>query len=321
MGRAVRFAKKSRALGAGTMGLAALYQKRRIPFESEVARALNIEIHSFIQSEAIKASKQLAEKYGEPEWCEGSAMRNTHLLATAPTRTNSVISGAISQGIEPLESNLFVAKQAKGTFVRRNPFLESLLEEKGKNTEEVWDSLIESRGSVKHLDFLSEEEKNIFLTAREINQLEIIRQAAERQPYICQAQSLNLFLDENAEPDYIWLLHLAAWRYGLKSLYYLRSSSKLLDRQKDSDAYNNIVVTKPGCPFCKKAKDFLKTRGIKYIEMPKEKAIGSGFFRESHKTFPQIYIDKTFIGGYDDLLEYFDQSFEESSIDCVACEG
>ena len=181
MGRAVRFAQKSRALGLGTMGLHLLYQKRGLAFASKDARSLNIEVHEFIKQEATGASRCLAGEYGEPEWCEGSGLRNTHLLAVAPTRTNSVISGAFSQGVEPIDANYFVAKQAKGTFVRKNPVLESKLCELGVS-DEVWDSILEAKGSVQHLDCLTPEEKEVFKTAREIDQFEIVKQAADRTP-------------------------------------------------------------------------------------------------------------------------------------------
>lgn len=319
MGRAVRFAKKSRALGAGTMGLAALYQKLGLPFKSPEARQLNIEIHKFIQEKSLKASRDLARTYGEPEWCVGSGMRNSHLTATAPTRTNSVICGAISQGIEPIESNYYIAKQAKGSFVRKNPFLEEVLEKYGKNTEEIWESMLATRGSVQHLDFLSDHEKQVFLTAREIDQFELLRQASERQPYICQAQSLNLFVNNDTSAEDIWLLHLAAWRYKLKSLYYLRSNSVLASSTESADSYSNVIITKPGCPYCDKAKQYLYTRGHTFKEISKQKAESLGLYRESWGTFPQIYISKSFIGGYDQLMEYFDES--ERSTECVACEG
>lgn len=319
LGRAVRFAKKSRALGAGTMGLAALYQRLGLPFKSSEARELNVEIHKYIHEKSVKASQDLAKAYGEPEWCEGSGMRHTHLLSTAPTRTNSVICGAISQGIEPIESNTYIAKQAKGSFVRKNPFLEATLEKYGKNTDDVWDYLVENDGSVQDLDFLSEYDKQIYLTAREIDQFELLLQAAERQPYICQAQSLNLFVKNDTPAEDLWLLHLAAWKYNLKSLYYLRSSSLVRKLEKSVDAYDNIVITKPGCPYCDKAKLYLKARGFNFKEMNKEKAQGVGLYRESWGTFPQIYLSKTFVGGYDQLMEYFEDN--ERSTECVACEG
>ena len=218
-----------------------------------------MEVHEFIKTEAETAARKLAEEYGEPEWCVGSGFRNSHLLAVAPTRTNSVISGAFSQGIEPIDANYFVAKQAKGTFVRKNPVLELLLCEKGVG-EEVWKSILDARGSVQHLDCLTDEEKEVFKTAREIDQFELIKQAADRTPLICQAQSLNLFVDPEIEAEELVRLHLAAWANGVKSLYYLRSTS-LVAKQKNHKARAKII-TKDDCPWCVKLKEQLKADGV-----------------------------------------------------------
>lgn len=316
MGRSVRFARKSRALGMGTMGLAALYQSKNIPFNSEEARKLNIEIHKYIQSEAQEASRKLAHDYGQPEWCQGTEFRHTHLIACAPTRTNTVISGAISQGIEPMESNLYVAKQAKGTFIRKNPFLEKVLEKYNRNTDETWNQLVSNQGSVKDLDFLTDYEKQVFLTAREIDQFELIRQAGDRQKYICQAQSLNLFVDSECEAEYLFRLHLMAWKLGVKSLYYLRSNSALIKREKTNEI---IVITKEDCPYCKKAKEYLFFHGLKFREISRKKADELNLWSDSLGTFPQVYISGTFIGGYDQLMEFYGES--ERSNECVACEG
>ncbi|MGA1706980.1 MAG: hypothetical protein ACO39X_08070, partial [Candidatus Nanopelagicaceae bacterium] len=198
MGRAVRFARKSRSLGLGTMGLHALYQSHGLSFASRGARSLNTEVHGWIDDMTLKASQDMAREYGEPEWCEGNGVRHATRTAIAPTKTNSVICGAVSEGIEPLTANLFVASNAKGTFVRRNPYLERHLEAIGHNTQDVWDSILKERGSVQHLDFLSPHAKDVFKTAREIDQFELIKQAADRQSHVCQGQSLNLFVDPEA---------------------------------------------------------------------------------------------------------------------------
>ena len=311
MGRAVRFAQKSRALGLGTMGLHLLYQKRGLPFASDAARELNIEVHKFIKDNAVKASTQLALDYGEPEWCTGSGRRNTHLLAVAPTRTNSVISGAFSQGIEPIDANYFVAKQAKGTFVRKNPVLEMLFCEKGIS-EEIWDDLLEHKGSVQHLDFLTPEEKEVFKTAREIDQFEIIRQAADRTPFICQAQSVNLFVDPEIAAEDLVRLHLSAWKNGVKSLYYLRSTSLVARKEKVVRAK---IITKDGCPYCVKLKDQLKADGVTYEEI--NRAEVESF---PYKTVPQVWIDGNHVGGYSQYMEAkhaTNQHIEE----CEACSG
>ena len=314
MGRAVRFAQKSRALGLGTMGLHLLYQKEGIPFASNAARQLNIEVHEFIKSESVKASKELAKCYGEPEWCAGSGLRNTHLLAVAPTRTNSVISGAFSQGIEPIDANYFVAKQAKGTFVRKNPVLEELLCGKGLS-DEIWDSILEERGSVQHLDCLTQEEKEVFKTAREIDQFEIIKQAADRTPFICQAQSLNLFVPPDIDGEELVRLHLAAWHNGVKSLYYLRSTSLVAQRKTKPEAR---IITKDDCPWCVKLKAQLKADGISYEEVNRLSVENFPY-----RTVPQLWIDSEHIGGYSEYMAKLHNDTNQSSQydECEACSG
>jgi len=295
------------------MGLHLLYQKRGLPFASEEARQLNIEAHDFIKRQATKASQALAKEYGEPEWCEGSGLRNTHLLAIAPTRTNAVISGAFSQGVEPIDANYFVAKQAKGTFVRKNPVLEETLCHKGVGPE-VWDSILEERGSVQHLDCLTPEEKEIFKTAREIDQFEIVKQAADRTPFICQAQSLNLFVDPEIDAEDLVKLHLSAWKNGVKSLYYLRSTS--LSAKKAQKALRGRLVTKNGCPYCVKLKDQLQSDGVAYEEIDRKDVD----FDFPYKTVPQLWIDGAHIGGYTEYMEAKHASTEKYE-ECEACSG
>ena len=314
MGRSVRFAKKSRALGLGTMGLHLLYQKRGLPFASEEARALNIEVHKYVKDGAVKASQHLAKELGEPEWCEGTGMRHTHLLAIAPTRTNSVISGAFSQGIEPIDANYFVAKQAKGTFVRKNPVLEELLCRKGIK-ESVWDYILEEKGSVQKLDCLTAKEKEIFKTAREIDQFEIVRQAADRTPFICQAQSLNLFVDPEIDAEELVRLHLSAWKNNVKSLYYLRSTS--LVAKKNLSFPRAKIISKQSCPFCTKLKSQLKTDGITYHEI--DRSVVEEF---PYDTVPQLWIDGEHIGGYTEYMNRFhSSSLSNRTNECSACEG
>jgi ribonucleotide reductase alpha subunit len=318
MGRSVRFAKKSRAIGVGSMGLAALYQRFNIPFESEKAREINIQIHAFIKEKVDQASKNLATIFGEPEWCKGSGFRNTHRTAVAPTRSNSVICGAISQGIEPIDSNYFVAKQAKGTFVRKNPFLVDLLNSLKKNTPEIWKSILDNNGSVQHLHFLDEHSKQVFKTAREINQFELIRQAADRQAFICQGQSLNLFVHPYSTVEYLYKLHLSAWKLGLKSLYYLRSKSALLQDNSQSEA---LIITKWDCPYCSKAKNLLKTKEIPYKEMSVDEAKRLGIWQKTLTTVPQIWYNNKYIGGYQELLSMFQPTEMYQSNECESCHG
>jgi ribonucleoside-diphosphate reductase alpha chain len=218
-----RSAIKGRAIGIGVLGWHTLLQQNGIPFDSFEAMRLNGEIFKLMRERSDAETARLAVELGEPEWCEGFGRRNTHCLAVAPTVSNSTISGGHSAGIEPLAANIYSQKSAKGTFIRKNPTLEKMLEERGKNTVEVWRSINEFSGSVQHLEFLSPEEKEVFLTAREINQHAIIKQAAQRQRWIDQGQSVNLFFAANADPKYIHEVHLAAWESGLKTLYYFRS--------------------------------------------------------------------------------------------------
>ena len=222
---------KGRALGIGGMGWHTLLQKQGLSFESLQAKILNGLIWKTINEESLKASQDLALKFGEPEWCSGAGVRNTLRTAIAPTVSNSIIMSSIdedlSPSVEPIAANAFVQRSAKGTFIRKNKILEKLLETKNKNDTETWKSIVANEGSVDHLDFLNKEEKSIFLTAREINQFVIIKQAADRQKYIDQGQSINLFFSMNATPKYMSEVAKEAWKEGLKSLYYCRTSSVL----------------------------------------------------------------------------------------------
>jgi ribonucleoside-diphosphate reductase alpha chain len=240
MEASIRAAIKGRAIGIGVLGWHTLLQSKMIPFDSFEAMMLNAQIFRKMKSDAELATTKLAQEFGEPEWCKGFGRRNTHLLAVAPTVSNSTISGGYSAGIEPIAANIFSQKSAKGTFIRKNPMLECVLEGLDKNTPEIWKSINEQSGSVQHLDILSAEQKAVFLTAREINQHAIVKQAAQRQAWIDQGQSVNLFFANNASPKYIHEVHIAAWLQGLKSLYYLRTEGvlrgDLASRSKDECA-------------------------------------------------------------------------------------
>lgn len=224
---AVRSAIKGRALGLGVMGWHTLLQQERVGMGSFRAKILNKAIFKNIHENAIKASKKLAEEFGEPEWCKGTGLRSTHLIAVAPTASNSLITGNISAGIEPINANAYVKKTAKGTFIEFNPLLKKRLQELGKDTEEVWNIIVKDEGSVRKLDFLSEEDKDVFKTAFEIDQITLIDLAADRQQYICQSQSLNLFFAKDVDAQYFHDVHWEAWQKKVKTLYYVRSSSVL----------------------------------------------------------------------------------------------
>ena len=220
-------AKKGRALGLGVMGWHTFLQQKGLPFNSVASTVHTRNIFNKIRSEAESASMELAAEYGEPLWCRGTGMRNTHLLAVAPTVSNSVICGGISAGIEPLPANVYTFNGAKGTFIRKNKSLEALLESKGENKEKWWKQMLQEGGSVLGLpdNVLSADEKEVFLTFSETNQLELVKQAAERQKYIDQTQSLNLSFDPNDSPKWINQVHMEGWKLGVKTFYYLRTDS------------------------------------------------------------------------------------------------
>ena len=220
-----RFAKRHRALGLGVLGWHSYLQKNRIPFEGLQAKSLTHSIFNDISEKAVKASKSLADIYGEPEVLKGYGLRNTTLMAIAPTTSSSAILGQTSPGIEPFSSNYYKAGLAKGNFMRKNKYLKRLLAEKGLDTEDTWRSIMLHHGSVQHLSALSPEEKAVFKTFKEISQLEIIQQASVRQRFIDQGQSLNLNIPANLPVKEVNRLMIEAWKLGVKTLYYQRSQS------------------------------------------------------------------------------------------------
>ena len=231
---AVRFARKSRPLGLGVLGWHSFLQSKNIPFISALSTGYTNTIFKKMKEQAEEASRELAEEYGEPIWCKGTGMRNSHLLAIAPTVSNSILSGSYSPGIEPCRANIFTQKTAKGSFSVKNPYLIELLEKKGMNTTEVWNQIKKDKGSVQNLDFLTEDEKKVFLNFEEINQIELVRQAGVRQKYIDQAQSLNLCFPKEVTPKFFYDVHMECWKVGIKSVYYVRTESILrADMMKD----------------------------------------------------------------------------------------
>ena len=224
MERAVRFAKRHRALGIGVLGWHSYLQSKMIPFDSMEAMQENEQVFRTIKEKSYKASEELAEEFGEPEVLEGYGRRNTTTMSVAPTKSSSIILGQVSPSIEPLKSNYFVRDGAKLKSTQKNRFLRAILEERGKDEREVWDSIANKDGSVQHLDCLTDEEKEVFKTFAEIPQMAIINQAAQRQKHIDQAQSLNVTIDpsEVSVKD-INQLYIEAWKKGVKSLYYQNS--------------------------------------------------------------------------------------------------
>ena len=240
---AVRSAEKGRALGLGVLGWHSLLQKRGIAYESLLAQFKTREIFSKIKIETERASRALAEIYGEPLWCVGTGFRNTHLRAIAPTVSNSKLAGNVSPGIEPWAANVFTEQSAKGTFIRKNNELKKVLRKIGIDNKDTWDKILADGGSVQAIDALNgwffdersrltelpggEPVKNVFKTFKEINQLELVRQAGIRQDYIDQSVSLNLAFPSEATPRWINQVHMEAWKHGIKTLYYMRTESVL----------------------------------------------------------------------------------------------
>lgn len=227
------FAKKWRALGIGQLGWHTYLQYKMIPFESFHAISLATEISKFIDDESLKASQEMADRYGEPDGLIGHRVRNLTRCAIAPTTSSSFILGQVSPSIEPLRSNYFTKDLAKGQFTFKNPYLARVLESYGKNDEETWMSILTNNGSVQHLDFLGETEKSVFKTFDEIIPLTIVQQAAARQKYIDQSQSLNLMIPPEAPAKDVNHLIIEAWRLGVKTLYYQRSSNPALELVRD----------------------------------------------------------------------------------------
>lgn len=220
MERPRRFAQRHRALGIGWLGWHSYLQSNMIPFESMKAKTLNIQVAKTIYNQAYEASAELAEKFGEPAVLTGYGRRNTTLIAIAPTKSSAFILGQVSEGIEPHRANYYIKDLQKGKFTVKNKELEALLEQKGHNTDETWNSILKNSGSVQHLTCLDETERSVFKTFQEISPKEIIIQAAQRQKYVDQGQSTNLIIHPKTPAKDINALLIEAWQLGIKSLYY-----------------------------------------------------------------------------------------------------
>jgi ribonucleoside-diphosphate reductase alpha chain len=227
MEHAIYAALRERSVGLGLMGFHSFLQAMNVPFESALAKSWNMRLFKHLRRECDKASRTLAAERGPcPDAADRGVMeRFSHKLAIAPTASISIICGGTSAGIEPIPANIYSHKTLSGTFAVKNPYLERLLDEKGQNTPSVWDSILENEGSIQHLEFLSQDEKDVFKTAFEIDQRWIIELAADRTPEICQSQSVNVFLAGDVDKWDLHMLHWMAWERGCKSLYYLRSKS------------------------------------------------------------------------------------------------
>ena len=225
---------RERSIGLGAMGFHAYLQRYNIPFESAIAKSRNMQMFRRIKDEAVKATKDLAISRGECPDSSGNGVRNSHLLAIAPNASSSIICGNTSPSIEPYRANAFVQKTKTGSSLLKNEYLENTLDDIGMNTDEVWKSIITNNGSVQHLEFLDDYTKDIFKTAVEIDQRWVVEFAADRQEYICQSQSLNLFFPADVSKQELHALHMMAWKRKVKTLYYLRSEAiKRADKVSD----------------------------------------------------------------------------------------
>lgn len=330
--RARYSAERERSIGLGAMGFHSLLQKHGVSWESDKAREINQVVFQHISNDAVAETQLLATERGEYLDGENTGRRNSHLLAIAPNASSGVILST-SPSIEPLKACAYTHRTRAGSFLVKNAYLEKLLEEKGQNNESIWSSIITKKGSVQHLPFLNEGEKAVFKTAQELDQNWVVTHAADRQPYICQGQSVNLFFPSGAPKRYVNKVHFNAWRQGLKGLYYLRTEAKSraetvsdkVERVALEDDNRTIIYGKSNCPWCKMATEELSLRGMAfdYIDLEEIGKTAAEVTGRKVKTVPQIYIEGRYVGGYEDLMVHLESDYNEteSGDECRACEG
>ena len=328
--RAKFSASRERSIGLGAMGFHSLLQHHGVAWESETAREINRVVFSRIKSEAVAETELLAEERGSYPDGEMSGRRNSHLLAIAPNASSGVILST-SPSIEPLKANAYTHRTRAGSFLVKNKYLTRLLDAKGENNESNWTSIITNKGSVQHLPFLTEGEKSIYKTAQELDQNWVVQHAGDRQPFICQGQSVNIFFPAGADKSYVNRVHIKAWSEGLKGLYYLRTEAKSraenvsekVERVALQEDTRSIVYSKKNCPFCSMAMEELKLRGIPYdkIDLADIGKTAAEVTGRKVKTVPQIYIGGKYVGGYEELMKHLETPFEDDSEECRACEG
>ena len=247
--RAKFSAANERSIGLGAMGFHAYLQSKGIPFEGALAKSMNLKIFKHIKEQAVAESKRLGIKRGEAPDMEGTGMRNAHLLAIAPNASSSIICGTTSPSIEPFRANAYVQKTMSGSFLVKNKYLEKLLDKKGINTDKTWTSILANRGSVLHLKELSDYEKDTFKTAIEINQQWVIEHASDRQKFICQAQSVNVFVPADVNVKELHDIHMLAWKRKLKTLYYCRSEA-IKRAELLSKKIERTIIPEADCLAC-----------------------------------------------------------------------
>lgn len=336
--RARYSASRERSIGLGAMGFHSLLHKHGVAWESESAREINKVVFNTIKTKAVAQSERLALERGEYPDGLGTGLRFAHMLAIAPNASSGVILST-SPSIEPSKANAYTHRTRAGSFLVKNKYLEEVLEAHGINNETTWTSIITNKGSVQHLPQLTEGEKAVFKTAQELDQAWVVQHAADRQSFICQGQSVNLFFPAGAEKAYVNKVHLKAWKEGLKGLYYLRTEAKSraenvsekVERVALQDDMRTLVYGKNNCPFCAAAKDELEMRGIhyEYISLEEIRKTAAEVTGRKVKTVPQIYLEGQYVGGYDELMEHLNTMSEGitcglpvlESEECRACEG
>ena len=329
--RAKYSAMRERSIGLGAMGFHSLLQRHGVAWESDKASEINTVVFQHIKQEAVRETEALAIERGEYPDGEGTGRRNAHLLAIAPNASSGVILST-SPSIEPMKANAYTHRTRAGSFLVKNKYLEQLLTEREMNNDSTWSSIITAKGSVQHLPFLTEGEKAVFKTAQELDQNWVVQHAADRQPFICQGQSVNLFFPAGAQKSYVNKVHLKAWESGLKGLYYLRTEAKSraenvsekVERVALQDDDRNIIYGKKNCPFCEMTKTEFELRSMPfdYIDLEEIGKTAAEVTGRKVKTVPQIYIGGNYIGGYDDFMAHINKTvIETEDNECRACEG
>ena len=342
--RAKHSARSERSIGVGALGFHAHLQRHNLPFESALAKSRNVEIFRHIRRGLDEANLELGKLRGEPSDAVGTGRRFSHLMAVAPNASSSIIMGNTSPSVEPYRANAYRQDTLSGSFLNKNKYLDKLIKEKTKDEAEynkLWSNIIASDGSVQHLDILNDREKDIFKTSMEIDQRWVVEHASDRQNYIDQAQSINLFFRPDCNVKYLHGVHFMAWKLGLKTLYYCRSEkigkadkvAKKIEREAikglsmkalaaGETRTQAIVYGTTTCPYCERAKMVLTQKGYTYdfINLQELGKTAEEVTGRPVKTVPQIYIEGQYVGGFQEMMEYFNNQIVEDD-ECTACEG
>jgi ribonucleoside-diphosphate reductase alpha chain len=325
-------AERERSIGIGAMGFHGYLMKENIAWESEAASAINRSIFGDMNEKATKQTKYLGRTKGTAPDAKGYGVRNAHLFAIAPNANSSILCNCTAS-IEPLKANVYVHRTRAGADVIKNQYLGPILKMYDMDNEETWGSIMDNDGSVQHLDFLSDHDKDVFKTSFELDQMWVVEHSAQRQEFICQGQSVNLFFPSGTEKSYVNKVHLKAWSDGLKGLYYLRTTAgrtgdkvgQAVEREALASDKSNIVYGRPDCPYCEQAKMLLKIKGIEFeyidlAEIGKTAAQVTG--RKDVRTVPQIYLGGEYIGGFTELQKHLNKPItNEDDDDCLNCQG